>query len=470
MSSVRDFGAVGDGRHDDSDAFEHALDQGDGLLVLPRGDYRVTRSIRIDLDRRRRTGIDGSGGTARIVMDGPGPALLFTGTHGGTADPRTVSPSVQDVERMPTVRHVEIVGRHPEADGIRLEGVMQPTITGVLLRSLRHGIHLVGRARNVLVSHCHIYRNTGVGIFLDHCDLHQTVIASNHVSYCRVGGIRVEGGGIRNLQITGNDIEYNNNRSIGVPDADAEPTAEIFIDCRTGTVREGTIASNTIQATASPGGANIRFLGAGAGGEHRTGMWTIAGNLIGSQAVNIHLSGALGFAISGNYIYSGHERSILVEGSRSIAIGANVIGHNPDYGDKELSPGIRLVDCRDATLSGLVIQDAIAGRNTVAEAAPTRKEALVECVRCRRISLTGCQILEGAPAGLLLEDCHDVLVSGCTILDDRPAPLMRAAIEWRSTPGETPPTGSAVQGCRLQDLAAPAEVATAANIVGPPTR
>jgi flagellar hook protein FlgE len=75
------------------------------------------------------------------------------------------------------------------------------------------------------------------------------VIASNHVSYCRLGGIRVEGGGIRNLQITGNDIEYNNNRSIGVADADAEPTAEILIDCRTGTIREGTIASNTLEAS-----------------------------------------------------------------------------------------------------------------------------------------------------------------------------------------------------------------------------
>jgi signal transduction histidine kinase len=31
-------------------------------------------------------------------------------------------------------RDVEIAGTHPEADGIRIEGVMQPTISGVLLR------------------------------------------------------------------------------------------------------------------------------------------------------------------------------------------------------------------------------------------------------------------------------------------------------------------------------------------------
>jgi polygalacturonase len=277
----------------------------------------------------------------------------------------------------------------------------------------------------------------------------------------------VSGGEIRNLQITGNDIEYNNNRSIGVPGAESEPTAEIFIDCRDGSVREGTIASNTIQATASPGGANIRFLGAGAGDERRTGMWTITGNLIGSQSVNIHLVGALGFAISGNYLYSGHERTILVERSRSIALGSNCIGHNPDYGDKELSPGIRFEDCRDSSLTGLVIQDAVAGRNTVAEAPPTRKEALVELVRCHRMTVCGCQILEGTPVGLLIDDCRDTLVSGCTILDGRPRPLMRTAIEWRSTRAADAPPDSAVLGCRLQDLSLPPSVKVADNLLGP---
>lgn len=462
MSSVKDFGAVGDGVHDDADAIEHALGQGDGLLVFPRGDYRVSRTIRIDLADRRRTGIDGSGGTARIVMDGPGPALFFVGTHGGTADPRSLSASVTDSERMPTVRGIEIVGRHPEADGIRLEGVMQPTITGVLLRSLRHGIHVTERARNVLVSHCHIYRNTGVGIFLDHCDLHQTVIASNHVSYCRLGGIRIEGGGIRNLQITGNDIEYNTNAALAVPDGD-EPSAEILIDCRDGSIREGTICSNTIQATATAGGANIRFIGAGAAGNRKVGMWTIAGNLIGSQTTNIHLTSALGFAITGNFLYSGHARTILVEDSRAIALGANCIGHNEDYGTAGLSPGIRLVDCRDVTMTGLLIQDAPAGRNTVADAVETTKEALVELVRCRRVTLSGCHILDGAPAGLLVEDCDDLLVTGCTILDERPEPLMARAIRWRSA---RPPQGCGVHACRLETLELPEGVAASANVVG----
>lgn len=463
MSSVRDFGAAGDGVRDDADAIEHALAAGDGLVVFPRGDYSIGRTIRVDLAARQRTAIDGSGGTARILMDGPGPALFFSGTHAGTADPRTVSAGVAAGERMPTVSGIEIVGRHPLADGIRLEGVFQPTITGVLLRSLRHGIHLTSRCRNVLVSHCHVYRNTGVGIYLDQCDLHQIVIASNHLSYCRLGGIRIEGGNVRNLQITGNDIEYNTNASLEVPAGD-EPSAEIFIDCRAGSIREGTIASNTIQATATAGGANIRFIGAGAAGNHKVGMWTIAGNLIGSQTTNIHLSSALGFAITGNFLYSGHARTILLEDSRAITLGANCIGHNEDYGTLGLSPGIRLVDCRDVAFSGLVIQDLPAGRNTVEGAVATAKEALVELVRCRRVSLSGCQLLDGVPAGLLVEDSDDVLVTGCTILDGRTEPLMERAIRWRSSGG--PPRGCGVHACRLEDLDLPAGVAASANVIG----
>jgi hypothetical protein len=53
-------------------------------------------------------------------------------------------------------------------------------------------IHLVKRDRNVIVADCHIYNNTGAGIFLDAVNLHQTNIHGNHISYCKQrGGISV---------------------------------------------------------------------------------------------------------------------------------------------------------------------------------------------------------------------------------------------------------------------------------------
>ena len=449
MSNVRDFGAMGNGIDDDSEAIQHAIDVAGGLIEFPRGDYRITKPILVELSKVGRVAFRGEGGTAKLIMAGEGPAIHFLGTHDKSADPTSFQPKIWERERLPMVSEFEITGTHPLADGIRFEGVMQPTLSGVLIRKIRHAVHVVKRARNLMISNCHFYQNTGIGVFLDHCNLHQSIISGNHISYCRLGGIRIQGGEIRNLQITGNDIEYNNNKAINVPGADGEATAEIYIDVEDGSIREGTICSNTIQATYSPNGANIRFIGSGTKGNHRVGMWTISGNLIGSQAINIHLTSALGFAISGNYIYSGHERNIVIEASRSIVLGDNTLGHNPDYGDEELSTGIRFVDCEDININGLILQDAMAGQNTVANSVASKKVALLELVRSKRVSMTGCQILEGTPSGVLIEDCSDVLMSGCTVLDNRQPPLMKNAILWKLSKGSWKGLGNLVQGCRL---------------------
>mgnify|MGYP002787569440 CR=1 FL=1 len=193
MANVRDFGAMGDGITDDTGAIEHALREGaDGMLEFPRGEYRITRTITFDLDATRQLAIHGSGGTARLLMHGAGPVFEFVGHHGGSADPLSFKPEVWVRERMPTVSQIEIEGKHPEADGLRFVGVMEPTLTGVLIRRVRNAVHLTKRCRNVLISHCHIYHNTGIGVWMDNVNLHQTNIIGNHISYCRLGGIRID--------------------------------------------------------------------------------------------------------------------------------------------------------------------------------------------------------------------------------------------------------------------------------------
>lgn len=444
MSNVRDYGAVGDGRADDTAALEHAANDGDGVVELPRGEFRITRPVVVKLRDSGRFALHGNGGTAKIVMAGAGPAISLVGTHTGSADPKLFQPEVWQRERMPTISEVEIQGAHPAADGIRIEGVMQPTLTGLLIREVRTAVHITKRARNVLISHCHIYKNTGVGVHLDNVNLHQTIISGSHISYCRLGGIRIENSEIRNLQITGNDIEYNNNRTFQVPGADAEPTAEIYIDCGSGSVREGTIASNTIQATYSPGGANIRFIGTNPQVNHKVGLFTIAGNMIGSQDNNIHLTAARGVTISGNIIYSGHGRNLLVENSRNIVIGDNVFDHNPDYEPNQLCTGIRLVDNVDCSIAGVLIQDCLSGKHTVKDAGVQAREALIEIVRCKRLNISGVQVLDAAPYGMSLHDCSDTLITGCTILDGRDPKLMQAAIKWTGSGN-----GNLIGHCRL---------------------
>ena len=65
------------------------------------------------------------------------------------------------------------------------------------------------------------------------------------------------------------------------------------------------------------------------------------------------------------------------------------------------------------------------------------------------MNLTGCQILEGTPNGLVLEDCTDTLISGCTVLDHRSPRLMKHAIVWRNGPMMRDGSGNLIHGCRI---------------------
>jgi hypothetical protein len=456
MSDVRTFGAAGDGKTDDTEAIIHALKDGEGTLDFSRGEYLITRTIKIELDKLGRIGIVGQAGTPKLIMAGAGPAFHIVGTHGANAQPSSFKPGVWQSERMPTFMNLEIEGRHPEASGILLEATMQSTFEGVLLRKLKHAIHVRNRARNVLISHCHIYDNAGIGVFFENLNLHQAIIVGSHISYCQQSGIKITGSEIRNLHITGNDIEYNNVKGAG------EPSAEIWIDStgEKASVREATIASNTIQATYAPGGANIRIVGHNPEKNHKAGLISITGNLIGSQETNVDLQSCRGVVLSGNVIYSGHKRNLVVEGSRNIVISGNCFDHNPDYEPNQLCTGIRIVDSTDVAMSGTVIQDSQTGKHTVKDVAQFEREALVELVRCRRATISGCHIVDGVPTGLLLDSCSNTSITGCQVLESRTEKLTTKPLVWRGA-GE----GNFLDGNVIRPgTAAAAEIDPAADV------
>lgn len=418
MSEVRNFGAAGDGRQDDTDAIIHAIQDGEGQLTFTRGTYRISRTIEIDLDRFGPVSLDGCGGTAKIVMAGAGPAFRLIGTHTGTGNPRTVQPRIKNIQRMPTIQNIEIVGDNPRADGIELVGTMQPTLMGVLIHDVRHGIRLTGRNRNVLITHCHVYHNTGVGIYMDELNLHQINIIGCHISYNRIGGIRIERSEIRNLQITGNDIEYNNHR---VHESEPETTAEIYIDTTTpkASVAEVTIASNTIQATTSPGGCNIRIVGDPEVG-YRPNLITITGNIIGSQENNVHLTECHGIVISGNCIYSGGNRNLLVEKCTLTTIGTNSFRRHTGAAHA----GVRLVSSLDTTIQGCTFMDESAeGQATGA--------SLLELEDCERVQITGCQVVNGVPCGIDVVRGKQISITSCMVTESREKPVGAAAIRFR---------------------------------------
>ena len=197
------------------------------------------------------------------------------------------------------------------------------TISRVTVRRALHGIHLVNRNRNVIISDCHIYENRGVGIFYDQVNLHQSNIVGCHISYNGQGGVVVKGGDVRNIHIGTCDIEGN----MGGPDA--TPSANVHLDATGGSIGEVAIVGCTIQhAHEAPSSANIRVNGASNSvkftDERRHGNVTIANNVLSDVQVNIDVVDARGVAITGNTMWKGYTTNLRVVNSSGIAVVGNV--------------------------------------------------------------------------------------------------------------------------------------------------
>jgi hypothetical protein len=402
--NVRNFGATGNGVTDDTEAIINALKSvDDGVLMFPAGTYKISRTIEIQLADTRPISVTGNGGSAVVVMHASGPAIRFAGTHeNGSALPATLSESVWNRERMPLIEAIEIRGAHPQANGIEFRHTFQPTIRGVLIRKVHHGLHFTSRNRNVLVESSHIYHCSGIGIFLDEVNIHQMNIGNSHISYCREGGIKVTKSEIRNFQITGNDIEYN-------CDPQAGPVADIWIDVKDGgSVREGTITGNTIQAIQSPGGANIRFTGL-KGNPDKIGLWSITGNHISNQEINIDLQSSRGISITGNTFIRAYDRHLVMNDSKNILVSTNVFDHNPDYFTQDVvaAGGIMIQRSEQILLSQNILEGMAYGTAEQGGAVVVSKSSAVD--------ILDLQINNPKYRGIEIEGCSEVTVSRCRI-------------------------------------------------------
>ena len=414
-TSVLAHGAVGDGIKDDTDALQRAIDEG-GMLTIEPGTYRLTRPLVMDTAQRGYGGVRGAEGTSRLLMAAPGPAIRVVGDHRGTANPNRVEAHTWEEERFPCLTGFEVVGAHPEADGIELELTMQATVCAVLIRECRHGIHLITRNRNVIIADCHIYNGGDSGVFLDGCNLHQINILGNHISYCKRGGIRQFNGDVHNVQITGNDIEYNS----GFDGLSGEILLEIPDD---GMISEYTIASNTIQATPDAPGANIVVAGRGEPDKPQVGSMAISGNIIGSRDKNILIDTAFrAITISGNVIYSGIASNLHFRNCRSVLAGTNTIVplRRMSYGTSGQC-GIVLEDCWECSLNGNIINDH--------EAGDEERGGAVSIVRSHGITVSTNQIANPRFRGVWLEDSQRCTITTNTVSETRDAKTLVAAIE-----------------------------------------
>ena len=419
MANVNDFGAVGDGAADESEALEHALAAGDGVLRLNKGTYRITRPIVIDTTKTGYAAVIGEGGTSRIIMAGPGPAIRIVGDHRGTAQPKSYQQHTWEQERFPTISGIEIVGAHAEAVGIELRKTTKATISQVLVRKCRYGIHLIERNRDFVLADSHLLDNAEYGLFFDRCNLHQIIVHGNHISWNKRAGIKSLDGDVHNLQITGNDIEYNNNPGVDRSPG-GEPTgAEIWFEAAAGVISEVTIASNTIQATVQPGGANLRIHGSGEASPMGARLIAITGNVLGSQMRGIELRHVHRVAIVGNTIYGSDDLSLLAADCSAIAVGANSIAWR-NLDTDQPRDGFRFEDCDNCSLTGLVTHKL--GYGTA------ESGAAITMLRCSDMAVSNCQLTDPRIRGIELIDCVRCRISNNSIVDRRDRSTMLEAI------------------------------------------
>lgn len=403
--NVRSFGAKGDGKTDDTQAIQAAIDAAVGQVYFPKGSYRISRPLEVDLQQTGYFSISG-GGISLVKMAGPGPAIRVRGSHSKSANPRTFEEGVWEKERMPLLDGLAIEGDHPEAVGIEAVGTMQLIISRTQVRKALHGIHLTGNNRNLIVSDCHLYQNHGIGIFYDDVDIHQSNITGSHISYNHRGGIISRGGSVRNVHIAGCDIESN----MG---ADEAPTANILIDCSSsfsGTA-EVAITGCTIQHNSeSPDSANIRIIGQSRLDSpplHPWGHVTITGNVMSDVMVNVHLHACRGVSISGNTFWKGYGHNMLVEDCSNVLIGPNLFDNNPNYerGGRKANNNLVVRNSKNCTFTGLHITGTYGPAGLLVEDA-------------YRMNITNCTILDCENVGLLLKNVSSSRVSGCLIANE----------------------------------------------------
>ena len=389
---------------DATDKLQSSIEKQNGVLLLTEKYYRISRPLTLRLDKHGAASITSMTGST-LIMTGPGPAISVQGNHTGTAAPKSFSVNTWN-ERMPTLTGFEILGGHPQADGINLQPTVGAVIKGMSIRWCHHGIHLTTRNRNVIVSDCHLYENSGVGLYLDDINLHQINVSNSHISYNRGGGVVVRDGNVRNLHVTGCDIEGN------MPDDTTETkTANIWIDVsgskqdKSKSIAEIAITGNTIQhaanygakddKTIAPGGANIRISGKEI---YPVNSVTITGNVLSDTSTLVDIRHSHDVTVTGNAFFAPMPNNLMVEHSQRVVVSSNTF--NPR---QFVRPGIiQFSHCTDCILSNATLYHLATDRGGV---------RLSDCSGCLLSGL----IISECNSGILVNKTDNTTISNCRI-------------------------------------------------------
>ncbi len=170
--SVRDFGAVGDGKADDSEAFRRALEAADGELLVPAGIYRIA-NVRIPDD----VTVRGVGVRSVILAPPDVEAAFLAGNNCTITDLKFVSDEADTASAI-------------ERGLVRLGFVNGVTLTRLVFENTPRAGVITDHAQRFRVTGC---RFTNVGIAVHIVFSQYAIIADNFVENATVHGIQFWG-------------------------------------------------------------------------------------------------------------------------------------------------------------------------------------------------------------------------------------------------------------------------------------
>jgi len=320
--SPEDFGAIGDAKTDDTQAFQNAVDSGiKSVLELEAGNrqYLIKDTVIIDIEKIKM--INGNNSYLVLEEDIIGLKLL------GSKDTKSAAPIneqnifIAEKQFMPVVSNLQIYSKADTyvGTGIQVEGTFGLIITNNQLFNLKTGVKFVGYNRNVIIENNQIWNMRNYGVHWEKVNLHQQIIENNHISFTKKN-LFFENSDVHNIQIIGNDLEGGG----GEQEGNENSIHFLVTDGSLGDMSQIQILGNSIEEHLVATTSLIKF-------ENHTDdtskmqIIEITGNeLSGSKSNALEFWNASNVTINGNNFYGNHDVNIKVLHK---ATGFNITGN-----------------------------------------------------------------------------------------------------------------------------------------------
>lgn len=204
---IHKYGAIGDGKTDDTLAFQKAFEESGVISLESNKTYLISETVVMDLSKIK--GIQGN--NAKILLKTDIPAFHITGNKvdDGAEPPSNVG--LED-EFAAVIEGLHVYSNNHQGTALVLDGTFGVNISNSHFYSLKSGIELINKNRNVIITENHIWDMTDYGIHYNNTNTHQSIIANNHISYAKVA-LLFENGDVHNTQLNSNDIEIGHSES-----------------------------------------------------------------------------------------------------------------------------------------------------------------------------------------------------------------------------------------------------------------